>query len=230
MQKNRKTQAFTLIELLVVIAIIGLLAAILFPVFARVRESARRASCLSNMKQLGLAVEQYKQDFDGVYPFSRGFGKTWIGIVQPYLKSTQVGVCPSAPKNWPLSYTYNIMFGYQPYTETGYSPTASEDCNGKPQFVHRGVRDSAVTEPSTTILSTEASINYWYYRSTGKTDAQIVAVSNYFNPWFSSYRNYAGMENAGIHLGGVNCIYADGHAKWRRIGLMNDLAQWCATK
>ncbi len=67
--KNQsRFSAFTLIELLVVIAIIAILAAILFPVFARARENARRSSCSSNLKQLGLALAQYTQDYDGSYP------------------------------------------------------------------------------------------------------------------------------------------------------------------
>src|SRR6476619_4947859 len=91
-----KKKAFTLIELLVVIAIIAILAAILFPVFGRARENARRSSCQSNLKQLGLSIEQYKQDYDTRYP---GFGQTgnngWGENVQPYLKSIQILQCPS---------------------------------------------------------------------------------------------------------------------------------------
>lgn len=101
MKKSHKS-AFTLIELLVVIAIIAILAAILFPVFARARENARRASCQSNNKQIGIAVMQYLQDYDERYmkvdhdavpPYE------WFDPLQPYIKSTQVFQCPSMTEN-----------------------------------------------------------------------------------------------------------------------------------
>ena len=99
----RCRRAFTLIELLVVIAVIALLAAILFPVFARARENARRTSCLSNLKQIGLAVMQYVQDYDEKYPsgeltpFLGGYigGTGWAGDLFPYTKSVQIFKCPS---------------------------------------------------------------------------------------------------------------------------------------
>lgn len=93
-------KAFTLIELLVVIAIIALLAAILFPVFSRAREGARRSSCQSNLKQIGIAFEQYKDDFDMYYPgdytVSNGNYVHWPTMIFPYVKNEQVFVCPSA--------------------------------------------------------------------------------------------------------------------------------------
>ena len=101
---------FTLIELLVVIAITAILAAILFPVFARARENARRASCQSNLKQLGLGLLQYVQDYDEKYPAkpSSGFGTAyqiaavddtgaWGNQITSYVKSTQIFQCPSEP-------------------------------------------------------------------------------------------------------------------------------------
>jgi prepilin-type N-terminal cleavage/methylation domain-containing protein/prepilin-type processing-associated H-X9-DG protein len=114
MQRNGK-QGFTLIELLVVISIIAIIAAILFPVFARARESARRASCASNLKQIGLGLMQYTQDYDEAYPmdavgstgnadWNTGFGigasdattkYTWMDAIYPYVKSEQIFDCPS---------------------------------------------------------------------------------------------------------------------------------------
>ena len=100
----RKIQrgGFTLIELLVVIAIIAILAAILFPVFARARENARRSSCQSNLKQIGLGIMQYTQDYDEKLP-RRVVGpapfKSWRVVTQPYLKSTQIFACPSNTGN-----------------------------------------------------------------------------------------------------------------------------------
>lgn len=102
-------QAFTLIELLVVIAIIAILAAILFPVFARAREQARKASCLSNMKQLGLGIVMYTQDYDDTLPltnYNQWVGRrsewgidliVWNDLILPYVKNYQIFVCPSRP-------------------------------------------------------------------------------------------------------------------------------------
>src|SRR6185312_8425918 len=87
-------KGFTLIELLVTIAIIAVLAAILFPVFARARENARRASCMSNLKQMGLGIMQYVQDYDETYPFGfysvPGGTMYWPMLIYPYVKSEQI--------------------------------------------------------------------------------------------------------------------------------------------
>jgi len=95
-------RGFTLIELLVVIAIIAILAAILFPVFSRAREKARQASCLSNVKQMALATLMYAQDYDETLPFAiggpdMGHLSGLMELLQPYMKNTQIQLCPSNP-------------------------------------------------------------------------------------------------------------------------------------
>src|SRR3954465_14115366 len=97
-QKSTKRFGFTLIELLVVIAIIAILAAILFPVFGRARENARRSSCQSNMKQIGIGLMQYVQDYDEpLVPNNIQYEvlRSYAEILQPYIKSEQVFQCPS---------------------------------------------------------------------------------------------------------------------------------------
>lgn len=123
----RARSAFTLIELLVVIAIIAILAAILFPVFAQAREKARQTACLSNEKQIGLALLMYSQDFDEQFPSGRynpslpnavDWGKGWAGQIVPQVKNTQLFRCPddlttplgasgTSPAMYPASYVYN---------------------------------------------------------------------------------------------------------------------------
>ena len=96
--KKTAKGGFTLIELLVVIAIIAILASILFPVFGRARENARRSSCQSNLKQVGLAITQYAQDYDEKFPQGNGPGwwqDNWVRNTQPYIKSVQILRCPS---------------------------------------------------------------------------------------------------------------------------------------
>lgn len=191
-----KRRGFTLIELLVVIAIISLLAAILFPVFARARENARRTSCASNLKQIGLGIMQYTQDYDEKYP--KGAGNTtsttgnWAQVVQPYVKSTQLFQCPSNP-NANTARDGNdpslpaICGGYAPNPRLIISRQAA------PSIIVQGV--GAVDKPSQKILVGELNATYndvlapWWSAATIESDA------------------YAG------HLGTMNCLFVDGHVK-----------------
>ena len=100
-----KRSGFTLIELLVVIAIIAILAAILFPVFARAREKARQTSCISNLKQVGIAFTMYLGDYDGMYPMTY----QWKTNLQPYIRNFQINYCPSRMQlPWYYGQGYNI--------------------------------------------------------------------------------------------------------------------------
>jgi prepilin-type N-terminal cleavage/methylation domain-containing protein/prepilin-type processing-associated H-X9-DG protein len=148
-------QGFTLIELLVVIAIIAILASILFPVFARARGKARDAACVSNLKQLGLMMVMYVDDYDGVYPWQSNTDNIddwWYQRVMSYVKNKQVFVCPNdtrtpdemsnigyiidPAKRWPLSYGYNgLLYHYADADVTQYNNVVVlADCNDIPCF------------------------------------------------------------------------------------------------
>jgi prepilin-type N-terminal cleavage/methylation domain-containing protein/prepilin-type processing-associated H-X9-DG protein len=177
----RRNKAFTLIELLVVIAIIAILVAILFPVFAQAREKARQTSCLSNEKQISLALLMYTQDYDECFPISVWWGAFnvgtpgadgWIASIQPYVKNLAVFGCPSdsgAFKNAPdpagypwdgvyLSYVGNAYHGgWSGSYNYAEGPIGYED-NVQPSnfWMEQGAQTLAkMTQPAGTILIAE---------------------------------------------------------------------------
>lgn len=203
-------KGFTLIELLVVIAIIAILAAILFPVFARAREKAKQTSCLSNMKQLGLAVLSYAQDYDELLPFSAGYRAPtvvlddspdvysyWWQKTEPYIKNLQVLACPSestqrvysgdvSDSRYNIDYTINILDSGQALAK--------------------------IEKPSANIIVTEGANNYcrWYCSATCSAAA---GAGNY--AWHSTRHNEMS-----------NYLFMDGHAKPLKVGTISATGPW----
>ncbi len=184
-------RGFTLIELLVVIAIIAILAAILFPVFARAREKARQSSCLSNVKQLMTGIMMYAQDYDEMLcPGSRwynGAGQTvwWVDGIQPYVKNASILRCPSEQKE-DYGYGWNYQeFGHQ---EAGY-PYAAGWCTTLAEIDY----------PATTILIGD------------RMDSTNPSYQS--KRWRLIYRWWP-PNLAERHNNGGNYGLADGHAKW----------------
>ena len=206
---KHKNSAFTLIELLVVIAIIAILAAILFPVFARARENARRSSCQSNLKQIGLGIIQYVQDYDETMPRDKitdnGVTYAWNVAVQPYIKSTQVFACPSNTKNAQTitdgtspDGTIKIPKSYQVSGDDGGHKWPM--CANKTFNDHVGANLSELNFPAQTIVVWESRSDY----STRNPTHSFSGVAG------SQFSDGYGLQN---HLGTSNYLFSDGHVK-----------------
>ncbi|MBC7805236.1 MAG: prepilin-type N-terminal cleavage/methylation domain-containing protein [Akkermansiaceae bacterium] len=160
---------FTLIELLVVIAIIAILAAILFPVFAQAREKARMTACLSNMKQLGLGMQLYAQDYDDTFAYAANYDITpasarpiWPAMIQPYVKNEGVFRCPSAGNdaystNWNARCYPSIGFTGQMAFGSTYAPGAEYFPDTVPMsYIEESARTPFFADTPNADVSTEA--------------------------------------------------------------------------
>jgi prepilin-type N-terminal cleavage/methylation domain-containing protein/prepilin-type processing-associated H-X9-DG protein len=217
-------KGFTLIELLVVIAIIAILASILFPVFGRARENARRSSCQSNLKQIALGTKQYVQDYDEKFPVvtaadtSPSTSRGWAIALQPYLKSTQIFQCPSET-NPPANVDANTpaTYGGAGFTDYWYNQKLS------------GKSEAGVEYISSTVMHGDGSSSSSAYAFDGITisdagninDNNTSATSTTFPytlltaPARTNALIPAGKGDFGLrHLDGLNYAFADGHAKW----------------
>lgn len=224
-------RAFTLVELLVVISIIALLAAILFPVFARARENAHRAACQSNCKQIGLAFSQYLQDYDEKLPFIfplRGYGgstngglPTWRSLIYPYVKNVQVFRCPSArinntacdtsPDGSPFPPGYSGNGEYSNGSMGGNSLMTTGD-----GFGNNGTTRSLgqIPKPSETIVIGEGNCYSWYYWNCG-----VACFSNAAQP----QQNY--LWSGHFTMG--NYLFLDGHVKnYRPLQTIANVNMW----
>lgn len=257
---SRRRFAFTLIELLVVIAIIAILAAILFPVFARARENARRTSCASNMKQIGLGMAQYQQDYDEkVVPYrvqvpnpyapnaNLGTSTTPVTfhnqLLNPYIKSDQVWLCPSNPK------AYVNVDNEGTTVEPAFRSYGGENSYGVNNYAMKSISAGGSTAVSIAsfpeVANTLAMVDASYYNVLPKGACKLVGDS--FDPTTSSYPNYwksLGNSNnfrwtngaanpptdaeaeqliKGRHMETLNVLFLDGHVKTLNWGkVVND--------
>jgi prepilin-type N-terminal cleavage/methylation domain-containing protein/prepilin-type processing-associated H-X9-DG protein len=219
----RRRPGFTLIELLVVIAIIAILAAILFPVFAQARSKARQASCLSNQKQVGLAIAMYAQDYDEVLPGNEHPGagasqplgwmqpfdpaspityRVWAREILPYVKNMAVFRCPET----------------KPRSSDGPCDPANNTCEvtnnpnaGTTNYLMNGVVDTrplaAIPAPADIIILHEVR----NYNRVAQQKPYIILEG--------SKRLATGITHAyydRLHNDGANLVFCDGHAKWQR--------------
>ena len=205
----RRRAAFTLIELLVVIAIIAILAAILFPVFARAREKARQTSCLSNLKQLGLAMIAYTSDYDEtmvITCWARYAGccgnscgsVSWPHALDPYVKNSQIFACPSQ-----LGSCYG---GAAP-------PTGRRNDYGVNEVMGFAPRPLAMFQyPAETVVLADARCGYLGRGACG--DRSILWRSISGKSMSSCSRSIPISDVNAVHNGGSNVAFLDGHAKF----------------
>jgi prepilin-type N-terminal cleavage/methylation domain-containing protein/prepilin-type processing-associated H-X9-DG protein len=221
-ETNMKKQGFTLIELLVVIAIIAILAAILFPVFAKAREKARQSSCASNVRQISTGLNMYYQDYDEQLP--GGAAVHWNGTpnangvpiiggfvdpIAPYLKNTQIFSCPSDGVKSCVSanptFSSSILPGTPPNQPLSYGYNYYIAAGGG------GTPASQCQYPSQTCVIAEL-INRPYIYAVAPVPA-IAGVSYVLDPNNTNLR----MQGGARHSEGMNIGFLDGHCKWFKL-------------
>lgn len=233
---------FTLIELLVVIAIIAILAAILFPVFAQARESARKTSCTSNLKQIATGMMMYVQDYDETFPCVTGQGyppqpgiptdaQTWVYndilvLMQAYVKNYDVFFCPDRQRHVGTSGdfcnptpTTQFVWGYGYNWSSGYGP------GGNPHSLWN-IGDGCVltqlsdgTLPGRALAGVNFPAQFIILGDTSDTPRQTLHTACYDTRCNPSSGWNADMPTGARHQGGNNFAFSDGHAKFQHLNL-----------
>jgi prepilin-type N-terminal cleavage/methylation domain-containing protein/prepilin-type processing-associated H-X9-DG protein len=241
--RNERTatqkKGFTLIELLVVIAIIAILAAILFPVFAKAREKARQISCLSNEKQIGLGLMQYTQDNDETYPSGRNYanGRGWAGEIYPYVKSTSVFKCPDdsvTPTNisyqgpyYVCSYAYNNNLVARPTsdgstTSSGVATIATLTAPASTVALSEIMNNVAKVDNNNGNFDGDSAVSFGAYRFDGYGPVSSInggfpiADGGYLGAIAAAATSASSYHPTGRHTDGANYLMTDGHAKFLR--------------
>jgi len=224
---RKKKRGFTLIELLVVIAIIAILAAILFPVFSRAREQARKTACLSNMKQIGQALMMYVQDWDETFPYTTSCQAPGVGAatdqpqgkLHPYIKNVDVWTCPSEAiynresnlsqygnlAGWPgWPWRFPVEFAGH-YISIGYNELLMNNLGC--EWTGRPPKMAEVVEPGDTAAFADS-----YFIST--CGGKRVVFANAM--WSESVADeqHRSVSKSTRHTEGEIIVYADGHVKW----------------
>jgi len=232
-----RRRAFTLIELLVVIAVIAILAALLFPVFARVREKARQAACLSNLGQMSKAVFMYIQDYDETFPFVLNSSANWtpasggvntgdngkplipgatgqepqfqlVSVVTPYVKNENIWYCPTVGQDW--VWTYAVTQGWFKKGAT--------------------MRDQGTTYCYNYMAVPQRSFDHFTFMGN-----KPLGILREAARWPMLFDEPDGFSNNPVdppadavpHSGGLNVAYGDGHAKYYRMGTTGpEAAYW----
>jgi len=228
-------KGFTLIELLVVIAIIAILAAILFPVFAKVREKARQTACLSNLKQMSLAMIQYKEDYDEGAPqgsvnngwfMSDANDYKWMDAIYPYVKSEAVFDCPDDSVDPKYKFETTDQYGSYSLNMTNYYHIwcgSNGGTNGQPPAseYYQVTRDAQVQDPSGTVLFLDGEYYYtpepglfsWSIQTNCPDDPMMLVKG--VGPWdaLAATDDPTDPRIPARHTGFTNVAYCDGHAK-----------------
>ena len=206
-------RAFTLVEILVVIAIIGILAAILLPVFNSARDSARRSACQSNLKQIGIALNLYLNDFSNIYPepYSIPANCSFSNSLVNYTKFAEVFTCPSAPTEFyqpgcPANKNEgDVTYHY----DGGYIMNLSD-------LVNPRLSQTRILRPAQMILLID-----------GETPQGVTQPGAGDKPIAPERLIEMGVQMR--HSGGANALFADGHVKWLSASALTDRSAWTLT-